>query len=130
MPTRRPSTTRRGTDFSDEMTLRIWRKAQEIWGYDPDEWREDKYGRRIQFSAYGDRRREYGWEIDHSKPVAKGGTDHINNLQPLHWRENVMKGNLYRYPRSRRDRVWAARAKRLAERRARKRRKALVRYKG
>ena len=34
---------------------------------------------------------EYGWKIEHIKPVSKGGTDDINNLKPLHWKNNGKK---------------------------------------
>ncbi len=35
-----------------------------------------------------------GWEIDHSVPRAKGGTDHVNNLLPAHGSCNREKGTL------------------------------------
>ena len=34
-------------------------------------------GQRHLMNAYA---RKGGWEVDHSKPKAKGGTDHLNNL--------------------------------------------------
>ena len=37
------------------------------------------------FDKYGDTSSDYGWEIDHIKPVARGGTDNLNNLQALYW---------------------------------------------
>ncbi len=36
-----------------------------------------------------------GWEIDHLKPQSKGGTDHLNNLQPLKTSDNRKKSNKY-----------------------------------
>ena len=45
-----------------------------------------------RYRQYGDRTSEYGWEIDHIIPKSKGGTDDICNLQPLHWDNNVAKG--------------------------------------
>ncbi len=36
-----------------------------------------------------------GWNVDHSKPQSKGGTDHLNNLQPMNSIENSRKGNKY-----------------------------------
>ena len=38
----------------------------------------------IAFSNYGKHGRRGGWELDHSVPLAEGGTDHLNNLLPAH----------------------------------------------
>ena len=42
--------------------------------------------------SYGEHT-EMGWEIDHIIPKAKGGTDHINNLQALNTKVNRQKGD-------------------------------------
>ena len=55
----------------------------------------DVCGQEIHFDKYGIISSNYGWEIDHIKPVAKGGGDEINNLQPLYWRTNRRKGDNY-----------------------------------
>jgi 5-methylcytosine-specific restriction endonuclease McrA len=52
----------------------------------------DKFGTYISKLSYGTQEK-YGWEIDHIIPVARGGTDDLDNLQPLHWKNNRKKGN-------------------------------------
>jgi hypothetical protein len=59
--------------------------------YDDPKLRIDRYGYLIHYDAYGDRSSPLGWEIDHIVPVSRGGTDNLNNLQPLHWRANLAK---------------------------------------
>ena len=74
----------------DEQTrILVWQKGTAIPGYDPAQWRRDAEGNALSFAAYGDRSSDYGWEIDHIRPVTEGGTDEIDNLRPLHWRANA-----------------------------------------
>ena len=56
--------------------------------------RKDTCGDWIDFAKYGDLT-DRGWEIDHIKPVAAGGGDTLDNLQPLYWRTNRTKGDTY-----------------------------------
>ena len=72
----------------------VWGRGKQISGRNSDEWRKDDFGNLLQFSAYGDTRSPYGWQIDHIVPVARGGTDDILNLRPLHWRKNASLGGL------------------------------------
>ena len=37
-------------------------------------------GKKLSPSNYGRRGRHGAWAVDHSVPVASGGTDHLNNL--------------------------------------------------
>ncbi len=47
----------------------------------------------MKWSEHGNRDSKYGWEIDHINPVANGGGDELNNLQPLNWVNNANKGD-------------------------------------
>ena len=89
--TRKHNTNRHGKDFSKEEEKAVWEKAIIISWNSPDKVRQDKCGATIHFDAYGDRGSPYGWEVDHIVAVAKGGGDEMENLQPLHWRNNVAK---------------------------------------
>jgi 5-methylcytosine-specific restriction endonuclease McrA len=70
----------------------VWDKGQKMRGKDPDLYRKDKLGNPMYKPSYG-KSTEMGWEIDHSKPQSKGGSDHLNNLQPLNTAANRQKGN-------------------------------------
>lgn len=80
--------------WSETTIKKVWDKAikstpeNEVKGF-----RKDKCYTWMLFEKHGDRNSEYGWEIDHIKPVAHGGTDDLFNLQPLQWENNVEKGD-------------------------------------
>jgi 5-methylcytosine-specific restriction endonuclease McrA len=38
---------------------------------------------------------EKSWQIDHKRPLSKGGTDDLRNLQPLQTETNREKGDKY-----------------------------------
>jgi len=71
---------------------RVWQKGEEIEGKNPDLYRRDKCGNEMYYHSYGDNTPK-GWVIDHSRPQSKGGTDHLNNLQPMNTALNLRKGN-------------------------------------
>lgn len=70
----------------------VWNKARPICGLDPGMWRVDRCGALICRSYHGVEL-SYGWEIDHEQPRAKGESDDLANLQPLHWRNNRHKAD-------------------------------------
>jgi 5-methylcytosine-specific restriction endonuclease McrA len=39
-------------------------------------------GKKLSFSNYGKPWEKGAWEVDHSIPLSRGGTDHFNNLVP------------------------------------------------
>jgi hypothetical protein len=81
---------------ANEQTKRaVWNKGTAIAGYDASVWRRDTCGKLMFYASHGDRSAEYGWEIDHIKPSARGGSDDLSNLQPLHWKNNASKGDTY-----------------------------------
>lgn len=92
---RKRNTDARGSAFDEETVAIVWNKGSIINGYPSSEWRRDRCGRIIRRTAYGDAQSSHGWEVDHYKPVAKGGGDELANLLPLHWQLNQEKGDRY-----------------------------------
>ena len=70
----------------------VWNKGKTIRGKNPDSYRKDKLGNEMYYPSYG-KNSPMGWEIDHSKSQSKGGTDHLNNLQPMNTEANKQKSN-------------------------------------
>ena len=69
--------------FSDDEIQKVWNKAKKIDSEDPSVYRKDHAGAWIKRDEYGKTNSSLGWEIDHRRPVAKGGTDDMTNLYPL-----------------------------------------------
>ena len=73
-----------------------WENAKRMRGKNPNLYRRDVFGNKIYKPAYG----TYGaqsWEVDHSHPKAKGGTDSPRNLQAMQSTANRTKGTRYPY---------------------------------
>lgn len=81
------------SNFSVQKIQQVWEKGKRAPNYDPAVIRLDRCGAWIKWQDYGNRNSDHGWEIHHTIPEAKGGTDAIQNLEPLHWRNNAATGD-------------------------------------
>lgn len=80
--------------YSGQLINLVWRKGTVVEGYDPAKWRQDFAGAWMYYDAYGTIG-NYGWEIDHIRPLSLGGEESINNLMPIQWQNNIIKANNY-----------------------------------
>jgi len=83
----------------EEGKLSVWNKGREIVQdgkkFDSSIWRHDICGNVMKYSEHGNTDSDNGWEIDHIKPSALGGTNNLSNLQPLQWENNRKKSDTY-----------------------------------
>ncbi len=91
------------TSTDEQTKLTVWAKGRPVPDkdgnhWDPAVWRYDICGIPMKYSEHGNTSSDVGWEIDHIKPTAKGGSDDLDNLQPLQWENNRKKGDNYPWP--------------------------------
>ncbi len=82
--------------LDDKTKLLVWNKGTPANqnGIDvSNRYRFDRFNTLMQFSEYGNRNSDYGWEIDHIIPVSRGGSDNYQNLEPLNWKNNSAKSD-------------------------------------
>ena len=83
-----------GNPFSEEVIQQVWEKGMIHKNGDKNTVRIGACGHLILRQAYGGEEGLF-WHVDHRKPVAKGGTDDLENLQPMEAENNIIKGDDY-----------------------------------
>ncbi|MEO0077681.1 MAG: HNH endonuclease signature motif containing protein [candidate division WOR-3 bacterium] len=89
---RAPNTDAKGRPFARYLVDRVWLKAEPVSGFYM--FRRDACGTEIAKQEFG-KTTPLGWEVDHIRPIALGGTDDLDNLQPLHWKNNRRKADTW-----------------------------------
>ncbi len=77
---------------SETQKQNVWDKAKKVRGKDPAKYRQDPYGNTMHYDSHG-KGSAMGWDVDHIKPKAKGGSDSTRNLQALNSGVNRSKGD-------------------------------------
>lgn len=82
-------------NYDEEMMRRlVWLEADKSDCLThTNDYRKDVAGAYMKWQDYGNCDSDYGWEIDHIIPVSAGGGDDLDNLQAMHWKNNLAKGD-------------------------------------
>lgn len=82
------------TNYNNDGCVRaVWLKAKKINGKNPAIWMIDVMGKKIKFEYLNNVHSRYAWQIDHKIPQTRGGSDDIENLQPMNRADNIRFGN-------------------------------------
>jgi 5-methylcytosine-specific restriction endonuclease McrA len=90
--------------YNEDIINAVWAKGTRAYflkedrtqGMNADN-RKDVAGAWMLRDAYGDRNHNEGWEIDHIVPIDRGGRDVLENMQPMHWKNNAYKSTKLMY---------------------------------
>ena len=95
-----------GGTFPKSTRDAVWEEREpHPWG---ENWGYDRFRNIIKYQDYGKVSKKYGWDIDHSKPVSKEGTDHLNNLQPLQsYYNRYIKSDHYPWGKNQHSPSWS-----------------------
>jgi hypothetical protein len=76
--------------FSENTIQAVWEKGNVVPGNNSDVWRKDQCSAWLHRDSHGNRKSQYGWEINHIDP---NGSDNLSNLRPLQWENNAEKSD-------------------------------------
>lgn len=82
-------------DADEELKRAVWGKGKIDTEWDSERYRRDICGSLMEYTQHGNINSIFGWEIDHKKPTSAGGSNSLDNLQPLQWDNNRRKGDQY-----------------------------------
>ena len=88
---KQPNTDSSGQPFDAATIEAVWSKAATSSEHPP--LRLDPYGALIWREGYGNNNTKLGWEIGFRTPPSRGGSDDLENLQPLQWENNRHNGH-------------------------------------
>lgn len=80
--------------LTKEKIMKVWEKGTKVEGYNPDMWRKDFAGAWMRRIDYG-QHTMYGWTVDRLCPASRGGTTDIENLNAMHWKNDLYKADNY-----------------------------------
>lgn len=80
--------------FSEAKINQVWEKGLVVIGYSQDTFRKDTCGAWIQKDKYASEA-NLGWQVNYVYPASKGGNDDLENLRPMHWKNNLSKADNY-----------------------------------